>query len=102
LSTYCDVKVFRQPYVSGLKFIGARADVEWATWLLEYLADFIFDKLTDQSHPPGCRAAIRTGGGAASISGFCYNKITTIGTTDLGGRSPPPVPCDRISTAIKR
>jgi hypothetical protein len=24
LSTYCDVKVFRQPYVSGLKFIGAR------------------------------------------------------------------------------
>jgi hypothetical protein len=48
LSTYCDVKVFRQPYVSGLKFIGARADVEWATWLLEYLADFIFDKLTDQ------------------------------------------------------
>jgi hypothetical protein len=48
LSTYCDVKVFRQPYVSGLKFIGARADVEWATWLLEYLAHFIFDKLTDQ------------------------------------------------------
>jgi hypothetical protein len=33
-------------------------------------------------------AAIRIGGGAASISGFCYHQFMTIGTADLGGARP--------------
>jgi hypothetical protein len=47
ISIFCDVQIFRQTYSRAFKIIGARSDVDWATWLLEYLADFVFDKLTD-------------------------------------------------------
>jgi Protein of unknown function (DUF2786) len=85
LSTYCDVKVFRQPYVSGLKFVGARADVEWATWLLEHLADFVFEKLTDylivSLAPPNERRVI--------IKGFVLGITGRISERMLELAKPP-------------
>jgi Protein of unknown function (DUF2786) len=85
LPTYCEVKVFRQPHVSGLKFIGARADIEWSTWLLEYLADFVFERLTDHLivslAPPNERRQI--------IKGFVHGITGRISERMLELAKPP-------------
>lgn len=51
---FCSVQVFRSRHQTGLKCIGLRNDVEFAMWLLDHLADFVFAEL--YAHLVGCLA----------------------------------------------
>jgi hypothetical protein len=48
------VKIFRSRHESGLKCIGKPSDVQFAMWLLDTLADFVFAEL--YAHLIGCLA----------------------------------------------
>jgi len=52
--TFCNVQIFRMPHETGLRCIGLRADVDFAMWLLDALADFVFAEL--YAHLIGCLA----------------------------------------------
>src|SRR5262245_56430688 len=43
VSQFCGVQIFRKAHESGYKFIGLPSDVELARWLLNTLADFVFN-----------------------------------------------------------
>jgi hypothetical protein len=51
---FCNVRIYRSRYESGLKCIGMASDVQFAMWLLDTLADFVFDEL--YAHLIGCLA----------------------------------------------
>jgi hypothetical protein len=51
---FCGVQIFRSRYQTGLKCIGMPSDVQFAVWLLESLADFVFAEL--YAHLIGCLA----------------------------------------------
>ena len=42
---YCNVRIYRDSSKAGLTFVGFRSDIDWATWLIDHLADFVHDKL---------------------------------------------------------
>jgi hypothetical protein len=42
VSQFCDVQIFRSRRETGLKAIGMPSDVQFAMWLLDHLADFVF------------------------------------------------------------
>jgi hypothetical protein len=42
---YCSVRIFRDSSKAGLTFVGFRSDVDFATWLLDHLADFVHEAL---------------------------------------------------------
>jgi hypothetical protein len=51
---FCGVQIYRSRYQTGLKYIGLPSDVEFAMWLLDTLADFVFAEL--YAHLIGCLA----------------------------------------------
>ena len=54
VSEFCGVQIFRSRHQTGLKCIGLPSDVEFARWLLDTLADFVFAEL--YAHLIGCLA----------------------------------------------
>jgi hypothetical protein len=54
VAQFCGVQIFRSRHQTGLKCIGAPSDVQFAMWLLDTLADFVFAEL--YSHLIGCLA----------------------------------------------
>jgi hypothetical protein len=51
---FCNVEIYRSRGETGLRCIGLRSDVQLAMWLLDTLADFVFDEL--YKHLIGCCA----------------------------------------------
>src|SRR6516164_6451026 len=43
VAPFCNVRIFRSRHETGLKCIGMPADVQFAMWLLDNLADFVFN-----------------------------------------------------------
>jgi hypothetical protein len=54
VSEFCGVQIFRSRHETGLKCIGMPSDVQFAMWLLDNLADFVFAEL--YAHLIGCLA----------------------------------------------
>jgi hypothetical protein len=46
VSQFCGVQIFRSRHETGLKCIGMPSDVQFAMWLLDNLADFVFNGCT--------------------------------------------------------
>ena len=51
---FCGVEIFRSRHQTGLKCVGMPSDVQFAMWLLDSLADFVFAEL--YAHLIGCLA----------------------------------------------
>jgi hypothetical protein len=47
VSRFCVVQIFRSRRQTGLKAIGMPSDVQFAMWLLDHLADFVFSQLME-------------------------------------------------------
>jgi hypothetical protein len=45
VARYCNVRIYRDSSKAGLTFVGFRSDIDFATWLLDHLADFVHDAL---------------------------------------------------------
>jgi hypothetical protein len=54
VAEFCGVQIFRSRHETGLKCIGMPSDVQFAMWLLDSLADFVFGEL--YAHLIGCLA----------------------------------------------
>jgi uncharacterized protein DUF2786 len=54
IGEFCGVKIFRSRRQTGLECIGMPSDVQFAIWLLDSLADFVFAEL--YAHLIGCLA----------------------------------------------
>jgi hypothetical protein len=54
VAQFCGVEIYRSSHQTGLKCIGLPSDVEFAMWLLDTLADFVFAEL--YGHLIGCLA----------------------------------------------
>ena len=54
VAEFCGVQIFRSRHETGLKCIGMPSDVQFAMWLLDNLADFVFAEL--YAHLIGCLA----------------------------------------------
>jgi hypothetical protein len=54
VAQFCGVQIYRARHETGLKCIGMPSDVQFATWLLDTLADFVFAEL--YAHLIGCLA----------------------------------------------
>jgi hypothetical protein len=54
VAQFCGVQIYRTPHQTGLKCIGLPSDVQFAMWLLDTLADFVFAEL--YAHLIGCLA----------------------------------------------
>lgn len=54
VSEFCGVQIFRSRHETGLKCIGMPSDVQFAMWLLDTLADHVFNEL--YAHLIGCLA----------------------------------------------
>jgi hypothetical protein len=72
---FCGVRIYRSRRETGLRCIGAPSDVQFAMWLLDNLADFVFAEL--YAHLIGClapqserRVIIR------SFTAACCERIT--------------------------
>jgi hypothetical protein len=52
IGEFCGVQIFRSRHQTGLKCVGAPSDVQFAVWLLDSLADFVFAEL--YAHLIGC------------------------------------------------
>jgi hypothetical protein len=54
VAEFCGVKIYRSRHETGLRCIGMPSDVQFAMWLLDNLADFVFAEL--YTHLIGCLA----------------------------------------------
>lgn len=45
VARFCAVRVFRDRRKPGLTFVGLMSDIEYATWLLDHLSDFVHQAL---------------------------------------------------------
>jgi Protein of unknown function (DUF2786) len=45
VAAFCNVKIYRSRGETGLKCIGLPSDIQFALWLLDSLADFVFAEL---------------------------------------------------------
>jgi hypothetical protein len=45
VARYCRVRIYRDSSKAGLTFVGFKADIDWAAWLIDHLADFVHDSL---------------------------------------------------------
>ena len=54
VGVFCNVQIYRSRHQTGLKCIGMPSDVQFAMWLLDTLADFVFAEL--YGHLIGCYA----------------------------------------------
>jgi hypothetical protein len=75
VAQFCGVQIYRSRHETGLKCIGMPSDVQFAMWLLDSLADFVFAEL--YAHLIGClapqserRVIIR------SFTAACCERIT--------------------------
>jgi hypothetical protein len=75
VAEFCGVQIYRSGHEIGLKCIGMPSDVQFAMWLLDNLADFVFAEL--YAHLIGClaprserRVIIR------SFTAACCERIT--------------------------
>jgi hypothetical protein len=75
VAQFCGVQIFRTSHQTGLTCIGMPSDVQFAMWLLNTLADFVFAEL--YAHLIGClapqkerRIIIR------SFTAACCDRIT--------------------------
>jgi hypothetical protein len=54
---YCNVRIYRDHSKAGLSFVGFKSDIDFATWLLDHLSDFVhhalFEFLIDCLAPEG-------------------------------------------------
>jgi hypothetical protein len=57
VAQFCGVQIFRSRHETGLRCIGMPSDVQFAMWLLDTLADFVFAEL--YAHLIGCLAPKR-------------------------------------------
>jgi hypothetical protein len=75
VSQFCGVQIFRSRHETGLKCIGMPSDVQFAMWLLDNLADFVFNALYE--HLIGCCApASERRVIMRSFVEACCNRIT--------------------------
>jgi hypothetical protein len=42
---YCNARIYRDRSKAGLTFVGFKSDIDFATWLLDHLSDFVHDAL---------------------------------------------------------
>jgi hypothetical protein len=42
---YCNVRIYRDRSKVGLTFVGFKSDIDFATWLLDHLSDFVHEAL---------------------------------------------------------
>jgi hypothetical protein len=72
---FCGVQIFRSRHETGLKCIGTPSDAQFAMWLLDNLADFVFAALYEHligcCAPPSERRVIMR-----SFVEACCNRIT--------------------------
>jgi hypothetical protein len=75
IGQFCNVQIYRSPHQTGLQCVGLPSDVQFAMWLLDTLADFVFAEL--YAHLIGClapkserRIIIR------SFTAACCDRIT--------------------------
>jgi hypothetical protein len=72
---FCGVTIYRSRHETGLKCIGMPSDVQFAMWLLDNLADFVFAALYEHligcCAPKGERRII-----TRSFVEACCNRIT--------------------------
>ena len=54
VAQFCNVRIYRSRHETGLGFIGMPSDVQFAAWLIDSLADFVFAEL--YAHLIGCLA----------------------------------------------
>jgi Protein of unknown function (DUF2786) len=47
VSRYCNVRIYRTSSKVGLTFAGFKSDIDFATWLLDHLADFVHEVLCE-------------------------------------------------------
>jgi hypothetical protein len=75
VSQFCGVTIYRSRRQTGFKWIGMPSDVQFAMWLLDNLADFVFnalyEHLTGCCAPPSERRIIMR-----SFTEACCNRIT--------------------------
>jgi hypothetical protein len=45
VARYCNVRIYRDHSKAGLTFVGFKSDIDFATWLLDHLSDFVHDAL---------------------------------------------------------
>jgi Protein of unknown function (DUF2786) len=45
IGQFCNVQIYRSPHQTGLQCVGLPSDVQFAMWLLDTLADFVFAEL---------------------------------------------------------
>jgi hypothetical protein len=45
VARYCNVRIYRDRSKAGLTFVGFQSDIDFATWLLDHLSDFVHDAL---------------------------------------------------------
>jgi hypothetical protein len=54
---YCNVRIYRDSSKAGLTFVGFKSDIDFATWLLDHLSDFVhavlFEHMLDCLAPDG-------------------------------------------------
>jgi hypothetical protein len=75
VSQFCNVRIFRSRHETGLKCIGMPSDVQFAMWLLDTLADFVFAEL--YSYLIGCLAPKNERRVITrSFTEACCNRIT--------------------------
>jgi hypothetical protein len=75
IARFCNVQIFRSRHETGLKCIGMPSDVQFAMWLLDALADFVFAEL--YSHLIGCLAPKNERRVITrSFTEACCNRIT--------------------------
>jgi hypothetical protein len=75
VSKFCGVTIYGSPHETGLKCIGMPSDVQFAMWLLDNLADFVFNALYEHligcCAPPSERRVIRR-----TFVEACCDRIT--------------------------
>jgi hypothetical protein len=54
VAQFCSVQIYRARHETGLRCIGMPSDVQFAMWLLDTLADFVFGEM--YAHSIGCLA----------------------------------------------
>jgi hypothetical protein len=75
VSEFCGVQIYRRSRETGFKCIGMPSDVQFAMWLLDTLADFVFAEL--YAHLIGCLAPRSERGVIIrSFTGACCERIS--------------------------
>ena len=75
VAQFCGVQIFRRSHQTGLRCIGMPSDTQFAMWLLDTLADFVFAEL--YAHLIGCLAPQKERRiDIRSFTAACCDRIT--------------------------